>query len=68
MILRWLKLQRPVAHVEKALEYFEKVLYEVYHRIISQIEYVRLVLRNPGADRSKLREINFGIGGLAERY
>jgi len=78
MILRWLKLQRPVAHAEKALEYIEKVLdivqkqassyppeLEVHSWIISQIEYIKLVLIEPNADRSKLREINFGIGGPA---
>jgi len=78
MILRWLKLQRPVAHADKALEYVEKVLdivqkqassyppeLEVHSWIISQIEYIKLVLSDPSADRSKLREINFGTGGSA---
>jgi len=77
MILRWLKLQKPIAHTEKALEYVEKILafiqmrssahpeYEVYYRIISQIEYIKRVLIDPNADRSKLRDINFGTGGPA---
>jgi len=78
MILRWLKLQRPVAHADKALEYVEKVLdvvqkqassyppeLEVHSWIISQLEYIKLVLSDPGTDRSKLREINFGTGGPA---
>jgi len=78
MILRWLKLQKPVAHAEKALEYIKKVLdivqkqasayppeFEVHSWLISQIEYIKLVLIDPNADRSKLREINFGTGGPA---
>jgi len=77
MILRWLKLQKPIAHAEKALEYVEKVLtilrqrasanpeHGAYPRLISLAEYVKLVLSEPSADRSKLRGINFGTGGPA---
>jgi len=74
MILRWLKLQLPIAHAEKALEYVGKVLELVQKRaaaysepealswMISQIEYVKLVLIERSTNRSKLREIDFGTG------
>jgi|GEM_PF-6948993 len=56
MILRWLKLQRPVAHAEKALEYVEHTLALVQKRafahpevgaypwLIPQLDYVKRVL------------------------
>jgi len=77
MILRWLKLQKPIAHAEQALEYVEKVLailrqrasanpeHGAYPRLIPLAEYVKSALIDPNADRSKLRDINFGTGGPA---
>jgi len=78
MILRWLKLQRPVAHAEKAAEYVEKALeilrqrasvnpeHGAYPRLIPQVEYVKSILIEPSADRAKLRELSLGGGCIRD--
>jgi len=77
MILRWFGLQKPIAHAEKALGYVEKVFalvqerstahpeLGVYSWLIPQLEYIKSVLFDPNADRSKLHKIDFGIYGQA---
>jgi len=78
MILRWLKLQKPIAHAEKAAEYVEKALailrqrasanpkHGAYPRLIPQIEYIKSVLIEPSTDRSKLEELSLGGGAASE--
>jgi len=78
MILQWLKLQKPIAHAEKAAEYVEKALeilrqrasvnpeHGAYPRLIPQVEYVKSLLIEPSADRAKLRELSLGGGAASE--
>jgi len=78
MILRWLKLQKPIAHADKALEYVEKALailrqrasvnpeHRAYPRLIPQVEYVKSILIEPSADRAKLRDLSLGGGAASE--
>jgi len=78
MILRWLKLQKPIAHAEKALEYVEKTLailrqrasvnpeHGAYPRLIPQVEYVRTALIEPNTDRTKLHTLSLGGGAASE--
>jgi len=77
MISRWLGIQKPIVHAEKALEYVEKALSLVHKRVstcpepemylwlVPQIEYIKSVLNDPNADRSKLYKIDFGTAGQA---
>jgi len=72
-----IKPKKPVTHAEKALKYTERALEivrqrlaanpgrEEYIRIISEIEYVKAALIEPGTDRSKLRNFTFGNGHSA---
>jgi len=77
MISRWLRTQKPIAHAEKVLEYVEKALSLVHKRISTypvpemylwlapQIKYIKSVLTESNADRSKLHKIDFGTAGQA---
>jgi len=63
--------------LKKTLEYVEKAFalvqerstahpeLGVYSRLIPQLEYIKSVLLDPNADRSKLHKIDFGTGGPA---